>query len=537
MYLHEWLDKDGVIGQHLIDFAELIQAPEEVHTFELTPYALWSAAAKEIGADIIIEFLQLNSLNRVSDNLIKNIRRNIDEFNTIRLSQYQSKLRLDATHKNIIERLKKDGVISQKIVEEFSQTSLLFNLEDRIQIKSQLFKLELFAIDSSTQCPGEILEIQIKERTSSGPLIIREYQTEAARRFVEFSPSVGGGGVIIMPPESGKTLVGLKIIETLKTNTLILVENPGSAKSWKEEILDKTDLGDDCISNLSEAIEIKPITIATYPNAVENLKLLESQNWGLIIYDDAHRLPANKNVFTTNISSKFKLALAATLARSDQKGTEVYELIGPKWFEVLPRTLEFNKYLKPIRCVEVRIPLTTADGEKYLNESDPNRLRDLSCLNPLKLDALKYIREKHWMDQLVIVSFRKHLGSQISKMLDLSLIKSSKIKSEEQKLIEDFNGGSITELLTSSVLEQLQIKRIDVLVATSYQKGSEREEYLRVGKVAGTKSLLEKGYIYSLVTEDTIEKDDYARRRKSLIKYGYSYTPISLEDLLEGKVV
>lgn len=541
IYLHEWLDADGRIGQKLTDFADIIQAPEEVNTFRLSPYALWSAAAKDIKADDIIEWLKVCSLNRISDHLNGEIRRNIEEFNTVKLSQKNGKLLLLARNKVIIEKLKRDNIIASRIVNEQSETSLLFNLTDRIDIKKQLYKLELFAVDSSTQCPGEILEIQLKKETANGPFELRKYQKEAVDRFTRFSSSVGGGGVIIMPPESGKTLVGLKLIETLKTSTLVLVENPGSAINWIEEIRDKTDLAPECFTILShECFAAKPITICTYKNATESqqkLDFLEGQNWGLIIYDDAHKLPAEKYVLTTNISSKFKLALAATLARSDEKGTIVFEMIGPKWYEVLPRILESEGFLKPIRCIEVKIPFSESDKEKYLNDSSPKVHREIANLNLLKLEALEYIRKYHWADNLVVVSFRRNLASIISKKMNVSVIHSTKLNPEQEQLIKDFNAGNIKELLITSVVEQLRIKMLDVLVATSYQQGSEREEYIRVGKVSGTGSMAKIGYMYALVTVDSIEEKDYARRRKKLINYGYRYLPLTLEELIQGRVI
>lgn len=540
VYLHEWLDADGRVGQKLTDFADIIQAPEEVNTFRLSPYALWSAASKNIKADDIIEWLQSYSLNRISEYLKGEIRRNIEEFNTVKLIKENGNLLLIAINKIVIEKLKNDRQIASRIIKQPSQTSLLFNIIDRIAIKKQLFKLELFAVDSSTQCLGEVLELQLKEEAANGQFELRKYQKEAVDRFRKFSLSVGGGGVIIMPPESGKTLVGLKLIETLKTSTLVLVENPGSAVSWAEEIRDKTDLAPESYTILSNKFfQAKPITICTYKNATENqvkLDFLESQNWGLIIYDDAHKLPAEKYVLTTNISSKYKLALAATVARSDEKGTIVFEMIGPKWYEVLPRTLESEGFLKPIRCIEVKIPLSESDREKYLNDSSPQIHREIANLNLLKLEALEYIRRYHWADNLVVVSFRRNLASIISKKMNTAIIHSTNLSPEQEQLIKDFNTGRIKELLTTSVVEQLKVKMLDVLVATSYQQGSEREEYLRVGKVSGTKSMAKTGYMYALVTINSIEEEDYARRRKKLINYGYRYLPLTLEELTQGRI-
>jgi DNA excision repair protein ERCC-3 len=543
VYLHEWLDAKGTIGQQLTDFADIIQAPEEVFTFKLSPYALWSAAAKGLKTDYVIDILQSYSLNVISESLKGKIRCNIEEFNTIQLSQVNGKLLLQATSQLIINKLKNDEAVAAIIIEEPTITSLLFDLEKRVYLKKALFRLELFAVDSSTQCPGEILELLLKNATASGPLELKSYQKEAVERFTQFSPTVGGGGVIIMPPNSGKTLVGLKLIETLKTSTLVLVENLASGNSWLEEIEDKTDLADNSVVILhNEQLISKPITICTYKNATENSEILnhlQDQNWGLVIYDDAHKLPAGKYDQTTNISSKFKVAFVSTLARYDEKGNIVFELVGPKWYEVLPRTLESGGYLKAVRCVEVKVPFSESDKEKYLNDSNAAFRRNLSNLNPRKLEALEYIRQKSWTQQLLVVSYRDNLAAVISKMMGIPIIKTTNLSSEQIKFIEDFNSGCSSEILTTSVVEKLGIKDVNVLVATSYEKGSEREEYLRIGKVAGTgtKGAKKEGYMYSLVTFDSIEEEDYARRRKKLINYGYRYLPLPLNDLLQGRIV
>lgn len=542
IFLIQYFDKDGHLAQKLTDFSDMIKIPEEVSTFKLSPYALWSAAAKGYNAEEILSFIKSNSCNVLDKSLETRILKNIMEYRSLKLFWVKEYLALETIRPEIIEEILKDKVIIKKMVNRVNACMLLFNKSDKIDVKKRLFEKAFYFIDE-TNVRGRDIDINFLKITRSGlEFKFREYQLQAASAFLDNKDKAGGGGVVIMPPRSGKTCVGLKVIESLKTNTLIITENDSCAANWKQELLDKTDLGEESILLYnSNHQETQPITITKYSYLTVNedaFKYLAQQKWGLIIYDDAHKLPASKYIETADISSRYKLALAATLARSDKQGSLVYALIGPKWYEILPQTLRRQGYLSNIECREVKVPLSEKAKEKYiylkLNTRNNKALRRVAAENDKKKEALAHLIKPQ--KRTAIASYFIDMAEEIGQEYQINYVNGKIDQSIRMKTIERFNEEEISCLIYTSVGEQPNLQNLDVLISISYHGGSAREEYLRLGKLMEVNKKDNRGWYFSIISTGTIEEKDYKKRRKSLINYGYRFRILELKDLEEGGI-
>jgi DNA excision repair protein ERCC-3 len=531
----EYLDPNEKCSETLIQIADLLKAPEEVTTFELTPYSLWTAAAKGIKADFVTEFIMDNSQNIISDNFINKIRSDIRNFGALEFVADEDMLILNGKNEEIINQIKQIEAISSRIISEPNNKTLVFHLRYKTEIKKILFEYDLF-IKDSTCYSVEHFDFNLLPLDSIGNRIsLKDFQQNAVNAYLNFNLLAGGGGTIVMPPSSGKTIVALKIMQELKTTTLIITENTSSLERWLDELHIKTDVANKNVGVFEDhRSEIKPITLTTYQNASKNCNSLG--NFGFIIYDDAHKIPTENNEKTTSIEANKKLALAATLARSDNNGKLVLSLVGPKWYEILPRTLIEKDYQVPVNCYEIRVPLQDRDRNKYISRRINNQeKRKLAANNPLKLKALEEILKRNNLGRILVLSYYIDQSTEIGQHFDLPVFNSK--SNQNENFIEEFNNEDLNIFVaTSQIIEKKKLEKVDVLISTSYQQGSIREEYLRVGKVLPKENGKQEGMLISLITSNTLEEWDYSIRRRSLINQGFRFKILSLDDLKKGGV-
>ncbi|QNO13517.1 helicase-associated domain-containing protein [Alkalicella caledoniensis] len=542
IFLNNSMDPDGRLAQTLTEFTDLIKMPEGVYTFKLTSFSLWSAAAKGYVAAEVISFLKSYSHNKLGLYLEEKINYVMNQYRRLRLCESENYLALIAKDEKIIKDILSDKSISKLLVSKGIHNTLYFKMSDKIELKQLLFKIELYAIDETNKV-GRSLDINFLRTTRSGKeFTLRDYQLEAAESYLDNNASVGGGGVVIMPPRSGKTCVGLKIVESLNMTTLIITENEVSSEKWKQEIVDKMDLSENSIELYKkEPHKVAPITITDYAYITSDRKafdLLNSYEWGLVIFDDVHRLPAKTYIETANFESKHKLALAATLERSDNQGNMVYAVVGPKWYELLPQTLRTLGYLKSIECVEVKVPLSEKDKELYLYSEKNNlgnyKLREIAAFNAMKKEALNVLINPH--KRTLIASFYKDLAKKISDEYNINYIGDESDLTTRLQVVEKFNKDEINSLIYTLLGVQFEFTNIDTLISVSYRQASTNEEYLRLGKLMEIDKCSEVAKFISIISTDTVEESDYRLRRKSLINYGFRFSIFDLADLQKGGV-
>jgi len=524
IFVMESLDKSGEISQELIKYADIIQAPEQVHTFELSPIALWTAKAKGINSKDVISFLEKNLQNALSESLKLAIQKDMEHFGALEFTVEDDNLNLKAKTRELLDTIKEIEEIRNKIIKS-SAKSLVFKVRYRKEIKKILFKYNLFVKDTTYEF-GDELDI----KCTSKPLL--DYQKEAVDSYLKYNNKSGGGGTIIMPPNSGKIAVGLKIIETLKTSTLIIAEDKYKVEKWKKEIIDNTDVTEQNIAIFDEeGTELKPITIGTYEKLYNYVS--ELKGFGFVIYDDAQNIPTPTHEKTVDIQSKNKLALASTLARSDGNGNLVFALIGPKWYEVLYRTLVKKQYQVPVKCVEVKVPLPEEEWRNYIVRNPLDKVGP-DTLNTNKFNAVSILIKKEITKRILIVSYHNKVISNFSDYFALDTLSRRLDEGNRQRLIHSFNKQEINKMIASSkLIEHMNLKNIEVVIALSHQESSEREEYLRLGKLLPRDGDKEQATLYSLVSKNTNEERYYSKRRRKLVNLGFHYKILTFEELIE----
>jgi DNA excision repair protein ERCC-3 len=523
VYVIEALDNNYEIERELNKFAALIKVPEGIHTYELDEYSLWSAAALGLKSDYIINFLEVNSRHMISDSIKDYIQDKIKEFWTVKLVYstgdivilHASDMRLVTILLAKVREVKAKEEISDKLaLEKQENLRLLIRCKDTYFLKELLLAQNIF-IDESLDDLGNS---DLKVTTD-----LYDYQKAAVESFIlNHDGVVKGRGVISMPPGSGKTLVGLKIIEVLKVKTLVLVENKHSFESWIEAMKEHTSLGEKAEYSIRYNELDDKVSIITYLEAQKILSNMLSVQWGLIIYDDAHKLPSPKSKILAYLISKYKLALGSILKREDNNQYIIYKAVGPKIYNLTLREMELKGIQIRVECCEVKIPqhyweeVDMQHGKKFLREAK----------NQNKIDVYKRLNERHRNGKIVLVSTFNDIGDKFNENIGDAIIIDGRIKDPRvrRELTEEFNKKNVGRLIVSELLEKLQLSDIDVLISLSYIGESEREEYLRIGKLKSSNPYKKKiGYYYALVSENTCEDEAYKKRSQDMVKYGYRF--------------
>jgi len=521
IYLIEKLDSEYEIEDQLNVYATLVHTPTNVHTYYLDEFSLWSATLLGYKEKDILEFLQYNSKNILPQGIVEYIKETIKDLWTMEIYVEADIFKLKGNNRAIGKILEAKELKDKILWKEKGIVS--FEKRDLYDIRNFLLNQNVYIIEKTNKFNHCNLKI-------NDNVTLYRYQNEAVNKFIN-NKNISGRGVITMPPGSEKTLVALKIIELLKVNTLILVNHEKRYFRWLEEIEEKTNFDESYVA-YNDFGSKKPICICTYSYAASVLKD-ENKNagWGFIVYDDANRLPAKKASKTAYITSKYKLAMDSILWRSDNNEQLIFKAIGPKVFNLTLRKLEEQHYQIKVKCYEVKVPFQSWEiaKEGSLNHTVSKNLN--------KIYAYKYISNKHRNCQKVLVSHFLKVASKFNDILMIPLCNGKTDYEKKEENIHLFNSKIKDSIVFTDVFENQFLKDIDVLISLSYNGNSEREEYLRIGKLkASNKDRNIIGFYYALVSEDTEEDEIYSTRRNRMLKYGYSFRIITLDELRRGVI-
>ena len=515
-------------------FAELERAPEHIHTYRITRLGLWNARAAGHDAEFIIESLKRWSKYPVPEGVEREIRSTIDRYGKLVIDRDEIGLRLSGATPAILIEVASNRKISDLLDERLENA---YRVKDwaRGQLKQELLKLGWPAEDNAGFTPGTPFEISLDESLWQ----LRDYQREAVNKF-----ELGGSGVVVLPCGAGKTIVGAAAMAHAKATTLILVTNTVAARQWRDELLKRTSLNEDEIGEYSGAKkEIRPVTIATYQvmtkkkNGVyAHLDLFDSYDWGLIIYDEVHLLPAPIFRFTADIQSRRRLGLTATLVREDGMEGEVFSLIGPKRFDVPWKEIEAQGYIAPAECIEVRVNLTETERLAYATAEPENRYRNCATTRT-KRDVVEVLVEKHADDQVLVIGQYIDQLDELSEVLGAPLIKGETPIKEREILFNQFRSGEIKCLVVSKVANfSIDLPDATIAIQVSGAFGSRQEEAQRLGRILRPKSDGRGAKFYSVISRDTIDQDFAQNRQRFLAEQGYSYKIIDADDVFQGKI-
>ncbi len=510
-------------------FAELERAPEHMHTYRITRLGLWNARAAGHTAEEIIQTLEEYSKFPLPPGIVEEVQDTMRRYGQIEITREDTQLFISCQTPAIEAEITRVPKIKDLLGPRDGAGRFPLEPWSRGLIKQELLKKGWPAADHAGFTEGEAHDISL---TSSWSL--RDYQHEAVRRFTD-----SGSGVVVLPCGAGKTLVGAGVMAELDTTTLILVTNTVSARQWRAELLARTSLTEEEIGEYSGSVkEVKPVTIASYSimaakrkGEFAHLGVLDAKNWGLVIYDEVHLLPAPVFQLTAQLQARRRLGLTATLVREDNREGDVFSLIGPKRFDVPWKQLEAEGYIAPAHCVEIRLDLPQTERLEYASSTDRERFR-LASTSPTKSAVVEELLALHPDDPTLIIGTYLEQIEALAAGLKLPMITGDTPVSEREKLYQDFRRGTLTRLVVSKVANfSIDLPEASVAIQVSGSFGSRQEEAQRLGRILRPKADGRPAVFYTLVARDTVDQDFAMNRQRFLAEQGYGYTIISAAEV------
>jgi len=519
-------------------FAELIKSPEYIHTYRLTPLSLWNSASVGFTSQQVVDILNRYSKYEIPNNVFQNIRDNIEKYGKLKLFKEDDKLVLQSTDPYTMTEITHQKSIQPFIDKKIDDLTLYIKLDSRGRLKQSLLKLGYPVQDVAGYVDGDSYNIELRDDTLQGKsFAFRKYQIDAIHSFHKDGSNLGGSGVIVLPCGAGKTIIGIGIMEKLKMHTLVLGTNIIALRQWRDELFDKTTLSDADVGEYSgEKKEIKPITLSTYQimthrkskeSDFKHFALFNERNWGLIIYDEVHLLPAPIFRIVADIQSKRRLGLTATLVREDGKEEDVFSLIGPKKFDLPWKVLEEQGWIATADCTEIRLDLPDKLKLKYATAERRDKYK-IASTNPQKIDIIKKIITQHSNDNILIIGQYLDQLHIISEAFNVPIITGATANKERERLYGDFKNGKIKMLIVSKVANfAIDLPDANVAIQISGTFGSRQEEAQRLGRILRPKQDENQAHFYSIVTRNTLDQDYASKRQLFLTEQGYKYSILS----------
>lgn len=512
-------------------FAELERAPEHIHTYRITRLGLWNARAAGHSAEDMLATLEKYSKFPVPQTVTVDINETVRRYGRMVIERDgDGALVLRSTDEAVLTEVARNKRIAPLLVGRPSPDSYLVDAWARGALKQELVKLGWPAEDLAGYTPGTPHPIALLENDWG----LRPYQQKAVSNFAD-----AGSGVVVLPCGAGKTLVGAGAMAQVQANTLILVTNTVSARQWRDELLRRTTLTEDEIGEYSGQVkEVKPVTIATYQiltakrkGQYAHLALLDAMDWGLVIYDEVHLLPAPVFKLTAELQARRRLGLTATLVREDGREGDVFSLIGPKRFDAPWKEIEAQGFISPAACHEVRIDLPQHERLEYAASADDERYR-LAATAPAKLDVVKRLVERHKGERILVIGQYLDQIDELAEALGAPKLTGATPVDERERLYQAFRVGEELVLVVSKVANfSVDLPEATVAIQVSGSFGSRQEEAQRLGRLLRPKESGLTANFYTLVARDTVDQDFAQNRQRFLAEQGYSYNILDADSL------
>jgi DNA excision repair protein ERCC-3 len=533
----------------LAPFAELEKSPEHIHTYRVSNLSLWNAAAAGFTADQMVEVLQKYTKFPIPANLPADIAETVSRYGRVRLERVDADtLKLVCADKPLLAELSRQKKLKEYLGAKLDETSFAVKPAYRGVLKQALITIGYPAEDLAGYTEGAVLPLELRKVTAAGvPFQVRDYQRESADVFYAGGDVRGGSGVIVLPCGAGKTIVGIAALALLQKSTLVLTTSITAVKQWRREILDKTTLTEDEVKEYTgETKDIGPVTVATYqiltyrPDKTEDFPhfgLFDERDWGLIIYDEVHLLPAPVFRVTAQIQARRRLGLTATLIREDGREGDVFSLIGPKKYDVPWRELETRGWIASASCTEIRVALPDDKTRMEYAVADHRAKYRIASENEAKDEVIEELLARYHDQRVLIIGQYLSQLRRISERFELPIITGSTATLEREDLYNKFRAGEVRHLVLSKVGNfAIDLPDANVLIQVSGTFGSRQEEAQRLGRILRPKSSGEgDAHFYTLVTRDTRELDFAHHRQMFLTEQGYSYEILDEKDVLPAR--
>jgi DNA excision repair protein ERCC-3 len=526
-------------------FAELVKSPEHIHTYQVSPLSLWNAAASGMTAEEIVAAIREFSRYPVPENVFIEIREQVARYGRLRLLKEGDGLVLESADAETIERIIRLKRVQPFLGARLGDTRLAVDPNNRGLLKQALIKEKLPVEDLAGYTDGDPLEVELRQTALTGkPFSLREYQQDAAEIFHAAGGVRGGSGVLVLPCGAGKTVIGIATLARVGQRTLILTTNITALRQWISELLDKTTLTPDDIGEYSgEKKDIRPVTVSTYQlmtyrksksEDFVHMELFNQENWGLIVYDEVHMLPAPVFRSVANIQARRRLGLTATLVREDGAEDDVFSLIGPKKFDMPWKQLENQGWIATAECVEIRVPLAQALKVEYAAADQREQFR-MASENPAKMAVIHRLIERHRGDNVMIIGQYLDQLDALAQEFKAPIITGKTPNREREEIYARFRNRELKLIIVSKVANfAIDLPDANVAIQVSGTFGSRQEEAQRLGRVLRPKGegIENVAHFYSVVTRNTKEQEFAMNRQMFLTQQGYSYR-IEFEDLPE----
>ncbi|MDN5857425.1 MAG: DEAD/DEAH box helicase [Pseudonocardia sp.] len=513
-------------------FAELERAPEHMHTYRVTPLALWNARAAGFDAEQVVDALMRFSRFAVPQPLLVDVVDTMGRYGRLQLTNSPVHgLVMVAGDRAVLEEVLRQKKIVPLLGARIDEDTVVVHPSERGHLKQALLKIGWPAEDVAGYVDGEAHAIALAEDGWS----LRDYQRHAVEGFW-----AGGSGVIVLPCGAGKTLVGAAAMAQAQATTLILVTTTVAGRQWKRELVARTSLTEDEIGEYSgERKEVRPVTIATYQvitrktrGVYRHLELFDSRDWGLVIYDEVHLLPAPVFRMTADLQSRRRLGLTATLVREDGREGDVFSLIGPKRYDAPWRDITDQGWIAPAECVEVRVTLTDSERMGYAVADAEERYR-MAATAHTKIAVVKSVLERHPGEPALVIGAYLDQLDELGEALDAPVIQGSTKNREREVLFDRFRAGEVPVLVVSKVANfSIDLPEASVAVQVSGTFGSRQEEAQRLGRLLRPKGDGRQAHFYSVVSRDTVDTDYAQHRQRFLAEQGYAYRIVDADDLI-----
>ncbi|MCW2913968.1 MAG: hypothetical protein JWN52_2036 [Actinomycetia bacterium] len=527
-------DLAGDCRREIAPFAELERAPEHVHTYRVTPLALWNARAAGHDAEQVVDALIKYSRYPVPHALLVDVADTMARYGRLRLEKHPVHgLVLISTDRAVLEEVLRSRKIAPLLGARVGDDAVVVHASERGSLKQALLKLGWPAEDLAGYVDGEAHPITLEQDGWE----LRSYQREATEAFWH-----GGSGVVVLPCGAGKTIVGAAAMAQVGATTLILVTNTVSAHQWKQELLKRTSLTEDEIGEYSGSKkEIRPVTIATYQimttrrkGVYSHLEVFDARDWGLVLYDEVHLLPAPIFRMTADLQARRRLGLTATLVREDGREGDVFSLIGPKRYDAPWKDMETQGWIAPADCVEVRVTLTDSERLAYATAEPEERYR-FCATTETKTGVIESLVRRHKGEQTLVIGQYIDQLDELGERLDAPVIKGETRIKERERLFQAFRSGEISVLVVSKVANfSIDLPEASVAIQVSGAFGSRQEEAQRLGRVLRPKASGKGARFYAVVARDTLDQDYAAHRQRFLAEQGYAYRIVDADDVLAG---
>jgi DNA excision repair protein ERCC-3 len=537
-------------------FAELEKSPEHIHTYRLSPLSLWNAAAGGMSAQMILELLTRYTKYEIPSNIAFDIREYISRYGRIKLIRDGDALLLTSSDAALIAEIIHHKRTQPFLLRQLDSHTIQVNAARRGHIKQALIHIGFPAEDLAGYTDGSPLPMKLRTATAEGKVFEpRAYQYGASAAFYAGGAPSGGSGVVVLPCGAGKTIVGLATMADIQRATLILTPNTIAVRQWIQEIIDKTDISPEMIGEYTgDRKEICPITVSTYqiltyrrPHTkaqndgegeeeteedFPHFSLFTSYDWGLIIYDEVHLLPAPVFRITAEIQARRRMGLTATLIREDGREADVFSLIGPKKYDVPWRELERQGWIATAECHEIRVGMTEDEQLNYAVADEREKYR-IAAESPEKLNVARFLAERHQDDQVLIIGQYIDQLEVLAEELEAPLLMGRTSNRQREKLYEQFRRGEIKRMVVSKVANfAIDLPDANVAIQVSGTFGSRQEEAQRLGRILRPKLDGGLAYFYSIVTRDTRDQEFSANRQLFLTEQGYRYVIEDAEEIL-----